>query len=75
MWSADVAARWRELGDEVIMGMAEWRGRTHTPPFRLRETSHLEYLQRDRPNWCWHAHEQKRHYVRGVLMIHERTVA
>ena len=26
MWSADVEARWRELSDEVIMGMVEWRG-------------------------------------------------
>jgi hypothetical protein len=26
MRSADVEARWRELGDEVIMGMVEWRG-------------------------------------------------
>ena len=26
MWSADVAARWRELSDEVITGMAEWWG-------------------------------------------------
>jgi len=29
MWSADVEARWRELSDNVIMGMAEWEGRTH----------------------------------------------
>src|SRR5437667_9842520 len=26
MWSADVEARWRELSEEVITGMAEWRG-------------------------------------------------
>jgi hypothetical protein len=25
MWSADVAARWRELSAAVITGMAEWR--------------------------------------------------
>ena len=26
MWSADVEARWRELSEEVITGMVEWRG-------------------------------------------------
>src|SRR5256885_6436304 len=26
MWSADVEARWRALSEEVITGMAEWRG-------------------------------------------------
>jgi uncharacterized protein with PIN domain len=26
MWSADVAARWREVSEEVITGLAEWRG-------------------------------------------------
>jgi hypothetical protein len=25
MWSVEVEARWRELSDEVITGMAEWR--------------------------------------------------
>jgi uncharacterized protein with PIN domain len=25
MWSADVEARWRELSEAVITGMAEWR--------------------------------------------------
>jgi len=26
MWSDEVEARWRELSEEVITGMAEWRG-------------------------------------------------
>jgi hypothetical protein len=26
MWSEDVEARWRELSDEALTGMAEWRG-------------------------------------------------
>jgi uncharacterized protein with PIN domain len=25
MWSDDLVARWRELSEEVIVGMAEWR--------------------------------------------------
>jgi hypothetical protein len=35
MWSADVAARWRELSEEIIMGMAEWR--EQHPRATLRE--------------------------------------
>jgi hypothetical protein len=35
MWSADVSARWRELSEEVITGMAE--GRAQHPRATMQE--------------------------------------
>lgn len=48
MWSADVEARWRELSEEVITGMAEWRGQHPRATLREIEAALDERLARVR---------------------------
>ena len=48
MWSADVAARWRELSEEVITGRAEWRGQQPRATLREIEVALDERLARVR---------------------------
>jgi uncharacterized protein with PIN domain len=48
MWSADVEARWRELSEEVITGMAEWRGQHPRATLREIEAALDERLTRVR---------------------------
>jgi ribosomal protein S27AE len=48
MWSADVEARWRELSEDVITGMAEWRGQHPRATLREIETALDERLARVR---------------------------
>ena len=39
MWSAEIEARWRELAEEVIIGMKEWRLQHPRATFKEIETA------------------------------------
>src|SRR5919198_5752970 len=48
MWSDEVEARWRELSEEVITGMAEWRAQHPRATLREIEAALDERLARVR---------------------------